>query len=145
MVTPFGTPGTCDECGAEVRDIRQHTKRVHNKKPDVELYCEDCGRKCKNQNQLTHHWKYVHKRDDDLKCNICRQTLVNLAKLRQHTKKCIISRDVMKNNLALLEDNSDVLSVHTCNLCDGPFQSMLELKLHTVSCIQIFDKYKDLL
>ena len=54
----------CPQCSAEVLDLKQHIRRIHSQKPKVnlELFCKDCGKRCPNQNQLTLHWSYVHKR-----------------------------------------------------------------------------------
>ena len=88
------------ECSTKVKDLKQHVKRIHNRKPETieDLYCSDCGRKCTTKNQLTLHWSYVHKIEEDLKCNICRKPLTNMAKLRQHSKKCISKHDFDINN-----------------------------------------------
>ena len=80
------TKSECPRCFAEVLDLKQHIKKVHNKKPETEvLTCKDCGRKCTNKNQLTLHWNYVHLVMENVFCNLCAKPCPNMLKLRQHT------------------------------------------------------------
>ena len=62
MEMTSNTKSMCAQCGAEVLNLKKRTKRVHNKKPETEvLLYVDCGKKCTSKNQLTLHWRYVHK------------------------------------------------------------------------------------
>ena len=142
----------CPQCGTEVLDLKQHIRRVHEKKPEVlELKCKDCGRICTNRNQLSLHWSYVHKVVDNLYCNLCSKQCSNMSKLRQHTLTCLTNYVKMRQSPGFVppiveEPISNTISQVvkktvapvtkvTCNLCKDTFSSMRKLKRHTVNCL----------
>ena len=89
------TLNECAQCGAEVLHLKHHIKNVHDKKPEL---CPECGKKCTNKNQLTLHWRYVHKVVDNLFCNLFAKPCTNKAKLRQHTLTYIDKIKRLKEN-----------------------------------------------
>ena len=136
----------CPQCGTEVLDVKQHIKRVHNKKPEIlDLSCTDCGKKCTNRNQLTLHWNYVHKVVDNLFCNLCSKPCSNMSKLRQHTLTCLariqkqqphlmLPRDMKSFNVRQATQPLKVIVI-PCNLCKKAFSQMKNLKRHTIKCV----------
>ena len=146
----------CPQCFAEVLDLKQHIKRVHNKKPETEvLICKDCGRKCTNKNQLTLHWNYVHLVMENLFCNLCAKPCSNILKLRQHTVVCIAKIKKMKDiedkqgeHIALESQfrESEVTKVlpekcakkFSCNLCKKSCSNLPKLKRHTKRCLPMY-------
>ena len=93
--------GECLQCNIKVKDLSQHTKRVHSRKPDPEseLFCDECGRSCKNKNQLSLHWSYAHKVVEDLQCTVCNKPFQNVAKLRKHVKLCIAKHNNVEDDM----------------------------------------------
>merc|ERR1719318_1540299 len=75
------------------KNLRSHKRLYHQQESESALFCEECGKKCKNKNLLNQHRSFVHKRVENLNCNLCGKPCANMAKLRKHTKKCLTRED----------------------------------------------------
>jgi len=75
------------------KNLRSHKRLYHQQESESALFCEECGKKCKNKNLLNQHRSFVHKRVENLNCNLCGKSCANMAKLRKHTKKCLTRED----------------------------------------------------
>jgi len=72
----------CDECGAEVSNIRQHKRFVHEK--DLRFKCDvsGCESRFPNNMRLLRHQKQVHHMFTEV-CLVCRK---EVADMKQHIK-----------------------------------------------------------
>jgi len=85
--------GICKVRYKDFKNLRSHKRLYHQPESEEFLFCEECGKRCKNKNLLNQHKSFVHKRVENLNCNLCGKPCANMAKLRKHTKKCLTRED----------------------------------------------------
>ena len=80
----------CEQCEDKFfkskRDLKRHTKAVHDKIRDYS--CEECSSSFSAKCKLKRHIKMVHLKIRDHKCTNCRYASSLRADLRSHIKRC---------------------------------------------------------
>jgi len=122
----------CRICNVRYKDfknLRSHKRLYHQPENEEFLFCEECGKRCKNKNLLNQHRSFVHKRVENLNCNLCGKSCANMAKLRKHTKKCLTKEDfesLYQRNLEQKNIESDLPMFE--NNCSPSPQEQAEIK-----------------
>eukprot|EP00092_Neocalanus_flemingeri_P030064 GFUD01032640.1.p1 GENE.GFUD01032640.1~~GFUD01032640.1.p1 ORF type:complete len:582 (-),score=127.32 GFUD01032640.1:104-1849(-) len=81
----------CDIRFKEYKNLQEHKRLYHVQKEQAgEFPCETCGKFYSTSVSLNHHWKSVHKVQDNLNCNLCGMKCQNMIKLKRHTLMCLI-------------------------------------------------------
>jgi len=166
----------CPDCGRACTNRNQltlHWSYVHEVVPN--LFCNLCAKACTNRMKLRQHtmvclqklknnrdaivepiatqWQpeqdtssSSNKVEEDLACNLCRESYKSMVKLKRHTKKCLknylMHNDEKKNNKQDSDskdessNGNDVKSkqIIECNDCGKPCSGIGNLIKHRMKC-----------
>ena len=134
MTTHFKAMFNCRKCEKEIRDVKNHIKKVHSGRVEGWLSCEVCSKEVKTASQLARHMSS----HDIVYCDQCDFSCEGRRRLGRHREKkhpspaqCHIcskvftSRDYLKTHLALHGDE-----VLKCDQCDKTYKSLTFLRSH---------------
>ena len=101
----------CSECkkrfGTELLR-NKHASEVHGNKEDIKIFqCTKCEYSTKHQGSLTNHFRVIHLKVIDYKCDICQRTFGFKPNLRRHM--ALVHKDLSQANNQ---------KVHKCDQCD---------------------------
>ena len=167
----------CPDCGRACTNRNQltlHWSYVHEVVPN--LFCNLCAKPCTNRMKLRQHTmvclqKMKNNRDaiveplatqwqpeqnptsssnnveEDLACNLCRESYKSMLKLKRHTKKCLknylMHNDERQNNKEDLDskdestnsnDDARTKQIIECNDCGKPCSGIGNLIKHRMKC-----------
>ena len=105
-VTPNHTP-RCVPCNVKYKTFpifRKHLKMFHFKTVS-EYVCADCGKVSHTEEANLKHYNHNHRREADMYCNLCAKDMLNMERLRKHTKICMFKEPELIEKLR--RDNED--------------------------------------
>ena len=72
----------CDESFSKVRQLKKHTKEVHEVKEFPK--CEQCDAEFKTNGKLNRHVREVHEREKPFTCETCGESFITEQTIKRH-------------------------------------------------------------